>query len=56
MFLSYVMCGGFNQLHADIGSSHTSGDRPLSPGDNGDHLEGEDLDGQPPRKKVGNKY
>ena len=37
-------------LIADICSSHTSGERATSPGEHTEY--GEDIDGQPPRKKV----
>lgn len=41
--------GDLNGNGSDVGSSHTSGDRPLSPGD---HCEpGDEVDGAPPRKK-----
>lgn len=39
--------------YADVCSSHTSGDRPLSPGDGEDQGDDE-IEGQPPRKKVAN--
>ena len=48
--LVLLLRNGLTQ-HADVGSSHTSGERPLSPGDGDDH--GDDgEEGQPPRKKV----
>ena len=40
---------------ADVCSSHTSGDRPLSPG-TGEEQGDDVLEGQPPRKKVTTQY
>ena len=37
-------------IAADICSSHTSGERAISPGEQAEH--DEDAEGQPPRKKV----